>query len=174
MNIALVFGTLRIISLSRHHSQKFFKSASRRLHIEGTLGPEVYRVASSANSSKIQYLMCCGKSLIYIIKSNGPKTEPCGTPARISLLLDSLLEILTCWCLFDKYDVNQLRVDALNLYRPSFCSRIRWLTKSKVLVKSKNSAPTVSLLFKAVSQVSVILVKDVRHECLCLKPDCCS
>ena len=43
----------------------------------------VNRLVSSANNINLNVLLTLGRSFIYIRKSSGPKTEPCGTPVVI-------------------------------------------------------------------------------------------
>ena len=40
--------------------------------------------------------------VVYMIKSTGPSTEPCGTPYESVTLSDRLSLIFTDWCLFLK------------------------------------------------------------------------
>ena len=47
-----------------------------------------YRVVSSANNIALQLERQFGKSLVYIIKSKGPRTDPCGTPHCMVVVVD--------------------------------------------------------------------------------------
>ena len=55
-------------------------------------GSEEDKVASSANRSTMIVFIDIGKSLMYIRKSKGPRTDPWGTPAVICFGSDSLPE----------------------------------------------------------------------------------
>jgi hypothetical protein len=44
-----------------------------------------YTVVSSAKSIHWEYVKAFGKSLVYIINSRGPKTDPWGTPHVVSM-----------------------------------------------------------------------------------------
>ena len=43
---------------------------------------------SSANSCTVEHCNLKGKSLLYIMKSRGPKTEPCGSPDWIKRVVE--------------------------------------------------------------------------------------
>ena len=45
-------------------------------------------VVSSAYIIHLNMLLACEKSFIYIINSNGPRIEPCGTPTAIGRISD--------------------------------------------------------------------------------------
>ena len=85
----------------------------------------------------ISDLTCSGKSLIYIKKRMGPRTEPWGTPDVTGEGGDSSPTTTVC-CRIPNKVLIQLRVCPLTPYRCSLY-RIFWsLTLSKALLKSRN------------------------------------
>ena len=55
----------------------------------------------------------------------GPRILPCGTPQDMCILSDNVSPIFTIWCLFVKYDLNQLFTGPLIpnflVYLVTFC-----------------------------------------------------
>ena len=51
--------------------------------------PTSSKLVSSAKWYTLLNFMACFRSLMYIKKSSGPKTEPCGTPNSIKPLSDT-------------------------------------------------------------------------------------
>ena len=39
-------------------------------------------------------------AVVYMVKSSGPRTEPCGTPYESVTLSDRVSLIFTVWCIF--------------------------------------------------------------------------
>ena len=72
------------------------------------------------------------KSLIYIRKNNGPKIEPCGTPAS-TLVHEENFPLTTTRCfLFDKKSTIMLRSFpdipfCFNLYKSPLCQTVQML-----------------------------------------------
>ena len=54
-----------------------------------------------------QYLTDCGRSLMYMRKSKGPKIDPWGTPHTSSAGSDKVESTSTIKLLFVRYDLNQ-------------------------------------------------------------------
>ena len=73
-----------------HKSWKFFKSAFKQFVKFKIDGSEEDNVASSANRSRMHIFIDIRKSLMYIRKSKGPRTDPWGTPAAICFVSDNL------------------------------------------------------------------------------------
>ena len=57
----------------------------------GELFSVLERVASSAYVIKSNLSLDCSTSLMYIINSNGPSIDPCGTPVFIYKISDLVL-----------------------------------------------------------------------------------
>ena len=57
----------------------------------GKLFSVLERVVSSAYAIKSNLPLDCSISLMYIINSNGPSIDPCGTPVFISKISDLIL-----------------------------------------------------------------------------------
>ena len=79
---------------------------------------------SSAYNRMSQYLTDCGRSLMYMRKSKGPKIDPCGTPHTSSAGSDKVESTSTMKLLFVKYDLNQAIVGGENLKNTIFSRRI--------------------------------------------------
>ena len=83
------------------------------------------KVVSSANNKAKNFEESC-RSLIYKIKSRGPKMEPCGTPnVMFSSGLELLFIVTNCFRSV-RYDLNQLISVSARPYFFSFRIRIRW------------------------------------------------
>ena len=52
---------------------------------------DVDRAVSSAYIIQLNNFVALGRSLMYIIKSNGPRIDPCGTPVVILRVSDFVL-----------------------------------------------------------------------------------
>jgi len=76
-------------------------------------------LVSSANSIDLAVLLIdTGRSLLYIRKSKGPNTGPCGTPHSIIFHnendLFKLFALITAlWYLLLKYDFNSLKATSV-------------------------------------------------------------
>ena len=65
---------------------------------------------SSANKMKSNWFATFGKSFIYSRNSNGPTTDPWGTPHDISLVFEFILLKDTNYDLMHKYEENHSRL----------------------------------------------------------------
>ena len=79
---------------------------------------------------------------MYIKKSRGPRTDPCGTPDSTCLDGDSLPFRTTNCSLSYRYENSHLRMCLLIPDVSNFCNSDRWGTESNALRKSKNIAHT--------------------------------
>ena len=70
---------------------------------------------SSAYNRMSQYLTDCGRSLMYMRKSKGPKIDPCGTPHTSSAGSDKVESTSTMKLPFLMHDLNQAIVGRENL-----------------------------------------------------------
>ena len=62
--------------------------------------PEIKRFVSSAKKIVDRSLVQLARSLMYIRKSKGPRTDPCGTPHVIGITADLTWLYLTICLLF--------------------------------------------------------------------------
>ena len=114
-----------------------------------------------------------GRSLMYIVNSNGPSTDPCGTPMLFANILDFTPLTLTHCCLPSRYDLSHLRASGDNLNCFNFLSGTLWLTVSKAIFKSKNTAPKTFLLSTEVLIFSSRSQFADSVEYFSLKTNCC-
>ena len=102
------------------------------------------------------------KSFTYKLKSNGPRTEPCGTPRFVSSHSEfSLFSEMTIWVRFYRYDL--IHMSAI-LEKPSCRSLLNSLVGkivSKALLKSNNSSSVIFFLSIAMRMSSVIFINAV-------------
>ena len=87
--MTLVFSGFSFILHLAHHFANFRRALRKRFAANCTFLLAAHRAVSSANWD---FEFCLwwgfGKSLTYIRKSNGLRTEPCGTPAMGLILSD--------------------------------------------------------------------------------------
>ena len=86
-------------------------------------------------------------------------------------IADNLPFAQTYCDLSDRYDWKKGTTYELFKYTLNFCCRIVWSTRSKVFLKSKNTAPTISERSTADSQLSHIADRAVWHEWFDLNPN---
>ena len=79
--ITLVFSGFSLVLHLAHHIAKFRRSCCKSFAAKCTFKVKVHCAVSSANWDSAFCLWCgVGRSLTQIRKSNGFRTEPCGTP----------------------------------------------------------------------------------------------
>jgi len=93
----LVLDTLRVSLLALNQSDILTSSVFAVEYSTSKLFEDNCRVVSSANRILNIILEAFGRSLIRIRKSRGPKTDPCGTPVRMSSRVD-LTPFITVNC----------------------------------------------------------------------------
>ena len=76
-------------------------------------------------------------SLIMMRNSIGPSTDPCGTPDKTFLGLESTFSTLTLCSLFRRNSQIQLITFPVMFMLTSFLRRIAWSTLSKAFAKSR-------------------------------------
>ena len=77
----VLFSGLSFILHLAHHIAKFRRSCCKNFAAKRTFKLKAHCAASSVNWDRDFCLWCgVGRSLILIRKSNGFRTEPCGTP----------------------------------------------------------------------------------------------
>ena len=93
MYITLVFGNIKCHAITLHQERTFWRSVVRDWTTFSTDLCDVLRVVTSANISPYVLVSDKGSSFIYIYiyikKSMGPSTEPCGIPEITGFLSDS-------------------------------------------------------------------------------------
>ena len=88
-----------------------------------------------------------------MLKSSGPKTDPCGTPTFNSdQELKELLILVLCH-LFDKYDLISLNALLSKPYACNLAIRRSWFIVSNALDRSINTAPPYPPLSRDTSQL---------------------
>ena len=94
-------------------------------------------------------------------KSNGPRTEPCGTPYLKDRTSD--VDAFTCTVCFlsVRNDASRVSVPGDNPYTANFRGRRSWCITSKALAKSTKRALQNLLSFILESHWSTRLVKAV-------------
>ena len=102
--------------------------------------PSTYRVVSSAYRLTLLSSKYFSKSLLYIMKSSGPRIEPWGTSHVTGRGFDFTPRHFTDWYLHVRYFLNQDtirgdRLNALNLF-----NRILWSTALKAFFRSRNTS----------------------------------
>ena len=103
-----VFETFNEIFLALSQFVRFLRSILKSLFNLFSYLLVISRFVSSAKWWNLQCFITTCKSLMYIRKMKGPKTDPCGTPHVILEVHDSKPLIHTnCWW-FAKYDSNRL------------------------------------------------------------------
>ena len=85
--------------------------------------------------------------VVYRVKSNGPKTEPWGTPQEVGSMSEKQLPILMACRLSVRYEVNQLRaVPDIPYHVDKRVMRMSWSMVSKAADRSSRvSAVTLPL-----------------------------
>jgi len=117
------------------------------LNSAGLVFDIIMLILSANNIGFAILLMVNEKSFMWMRNSNGPDTEPCGTPRfTCSHLEDTLLSLIsfteTLWCLFSKYDIiNLFTIPEIPL-NYIFAKTMLWLTQSNAFCKSQNKSPT--------------------------------
>ena len=91
-------------------------------------------------------------SLMYSMKSIGPRTVPCGTPDVTSVVSDRAPLTETRCLRFDRKDVIQVCVLPVIPYEVSLDRRRLWGTLTKALAKSRRIASVGVLLSNAIIQ----------------------
>ena len=111
-------------------------------------------------------------SLMYRQKSNGPRTEPWGTPRLV--LSGSELEVpeITCNCLFCKYDLIHSKAILEKPRVFNLLNNLEGEIVSNALLKSNCSSIVTSLLFIPRLISSVSFNKAVSVLLYRLKPVC--
>ena len=92
-----VFSVLSLILHLAHHIAKFKRSCCKTFAAKRTFTLKAHCAVSSVNWDR-EFCLCCGvrRSLTSIRKSNGLRTEPCGTPALRLISVEEKLLMLTC------------------------------------------------------------------------------
>ena len=85
-----------------NQSANIFKSLVKVSYRYARLLEEQNTVVSSANRIVLLLVIDMGKSFVYIMNSNGPRTDPCGTPEIISWVWDLQFLYSTYWLRFFK------------------------------------------------------------------------
>lgn len=124
-------------------------------------------VMSSVNIEK-NVLGFLGMSFIYMLKRIGPKTEPWGTPALMTLVLDRSLFTLTLKDMSIRKLLMILSIWSGNLYLSNLRRRPLCQTMSNALFRSRSSIH-VNLFLLWTTLMSFRIV-----EWLFLKPNCWS
>ena len=137
-----VFFTLRVRWDNSSYAEMFNNACVRCAPARLGVLVATWRTGSSAYIWQLTLGQQFGRSLMYIVNSNGPSTDPCGTPMLFANMLDFTPLTLTHCCLPSRYDLSHLRAsgDSWNCF--NLLSRTLWLTVSKAFFKSKNTAPT--------------------------------
>ena len=97
---------------------------------------------SSANSF-VTLTILSGKSLMYITKRSGPKTDPWGTPLKTSVHLELASPIITLCLLKLRKSSNHLAISSVTPYPFILWTNLRWGTKSKAFAKSNSISSTL-------------------------------
>ena len=90
---------------SSNHPRIAFSSMLSVFCMTAGILPPTRRVESSAYRKRSQFTLVI-MSLTYMLKSSGPKMEPCGTPHVMFPAVDNLPFILTTCFLPARYDLN--------------------------------------------------------------------
>ena len=134
--------------------------------------PAQDKFVSSANIEAVVVCKHCGRSLIYIRNSKGPRFEPCGTPQYISVSLYTVLLLILQICFLScKYDWNHCRAVPRIPQRSSLDKSILWSTVSNAFLRSRKTTPLIKPLSILVSQLFVKCSSVVSVEWLERKPD---
>ena len=147
--IILVFSGFSLILHLAHHTTKFRRSCCKNFAAKRTFKLKIHCAVSSANWEREFCLWCrVGRSLTWIRKSNGLRTEPCGTPALGFIWLDKKPCTLTCITRPTKTSESQwvILVGRSNwniLYVSPLCQ-----TLSNAFSTSRKAATTCSPLLK--------------------------
>ena len=148
--MTLVFSGLSFILHLAYHFASFRRSLRKCFAANCTFLLAAYRAVSSANWD-FEFCLWWGfdKSLTYIRKGNGLRTEPCGTPARGLILSERKPFTLTWITLPTRKSESQRhfilvgRSSMKILYLSPLCQ-----TLSKAFSTSRKAATTCSPLLK--------------------------
>ena len=139
MNLVLL--TLRDSLLQQSQSYTLCISSERTERIVCCFFPEYETVVSSAKIENLRAELEVGRSLMYIKKRRGPRTDPWGTPTPILRLDDFAPLMSTYWERPVRYDSRKVWNSPLNPRQVSLRRRIERSTLSKAFFRSRNRAP---------------------------------
>ena len=147
--ITLAFSGFSLILYLAHHIANFRRSCCKNLAAKRTFKLKAHCAVSSANWER-EFRLWCGdsRSLTYIRKRDGLRTEPCGTPALGFIWLHKKQFTSTCITRPPKMSESQ-RVTLVGrsnwniLYLSPLCQ-----TLSNAFSTSRKAAATCSPLLK--------------------------
>lgn len=128
------------------------------------------KITQSSANKWILEVMQDGKSLMYIRKSSGPSTEPCGTPEWTALGSELTLLTETNWERFFRKHSSHVRSLGSILSSFNLCNSKLWQTLSKALEKSMNMQSAELVWSRITFNLCVKATSWVSHENVFLKP----
>ncbi len=131
---------LGLVGRSHFPAQLQAEESEERRLLDWDRGNTIF---TSSAKSKAESLRAAGRSFIYNRKSNGPMTEPWGTPLRQEASSERTPSIWSWYDRFDKNDLIQFSTAPSMPESFSLSSRNRWLTESNAFAKSRLTKSTV-------------------------------